>query len=369
TPSLESFFATEQGWSNQLVLTRRATDVCLPQVSIVDLREVFKDKGRSLFSPELRQGIEEALASKEQVMLFVNRRAFASALLCRDCGYIPQCVLCSVSLSLHRKERVLRCHHCRYQKRAPDVCPKCGSHYLRPLGVGTQKVEEFVQREFPRARVARLDRDTSSKRGVLESVFERLHSGEIDILVGTQMIAKGLDFPNVSLVGVVTADTSLSIPDFRATERTFQLLTQMAGRAGRHRPGKVIIQTFQPEHPAVRHAVTQDYEAFYREEVLLRKEAQYPPVVRLVNIIATSASPRKGDALMEDVARALRTCKEAVVLGPAECPLEKLHGQYRRHVLVKLPLEVPPKLVKPPDEFFSDSRGQLVVDVDPVSLL
>ncbi len=369
TPSLESFYASERGWYQRLVLCQRATAVSLPSVSIVDLREVFKDKEPSLFSPELREGIEEALASREQVMLFVNRRAFATALLCRDCGFVPRCVLCSVSLSLHRREKVLRCHHCRHQERAPDVCPKCGSHRLRPLGVGTQKVEEFAQKEFPTARVARLDRDTAGKRGVLESIFGRLRNGEIDILVGTQMIAKGLDFPNVSLVGVVTADTALSIPDFRATERTFQLLTQMAGRAGRHKPGRVIIQTFQPEHPAVRLARTQDYGAFYAEEIQMREEAHYPPVVRLVNIVSASDSSRDSDALIEDVAKELRDREGVTLVGPAECPLERLHGKYRRHLLVKLPLDSSPEAVRLPERLLSDSRGQLVVDVDPVSLL
>lgn len=369
TPSLESFYASEQGWSRRLVLGQRATAVSLPSVTVVDLREVFKGKEPSLFSPELREGIEEALSSREQVMLFVNRRAFATALLCRDCGYVPRCVQCSVSLSLHRREKAIRCHHCGHQERAPDVCPRCGSYKLRPLGVGTQKVEEFAQKEFPQARVARLDRDTAGKKGVLESIFGRLRSGEIDILVGTQMIAKGLDFPNVSLVGVVTADTALSIPDFRATERTFQLLTQMAGRAGRHKPGRVIIQTFQPEHPAVRLARTQDYEEFYRQEIRMREEAQYPPVVRLINIVSSSPSPRDSDALIEDVARALRPRKEITLVGPAECPLERLQGKYRRHLLVKLPLFMPPEVAKVPEELLSDRRGQVLVDVDPVSLL
>ncbi|MCH8274063.1 MAG: primosomal protein N' [Armatimonadetes bacterium] len=369
TPSVESFHRADGGDIELLTLPRRATEAELPDVTVIDLRELFRARQPAILGPELSDALSETLASGAQAMLFINRRAFASALLCRDCGFVPKCESCSVSLTLHRRARRLRCHHCGYNRPALDSCPACESPRLRPLGLGTEKVEEVAREQFPEARIGRLDRDTARRRGAIETILAQLREGELDVLVGTQMIAKGLDFPNVSLVGVVTADTGLNVPDFRSTERTFQLLTQMAGRAGRHRPGRVIIQTFQPNHPAVQFAAAQDYDAFYRAEIVERKEARYPPYVRLVNIVASSADRDGAEGAIRKAAEFLQDRPDLVVVGPAECPFERLHGRWRYHLLVKLPPGGDPEVVRLPRDLLVSRDAQVIVDVDPMSLL
>jgi len=380
TPSVETYFRScdhgnalgiqqDRGGLVRLTLAKRATDWKLPSVTITDLKEVYQSGRPTILSNDLVEGIAETLEKGEQVILFINRRAYATSLLCRDCGHQPQCRNCSVTLTHHRVGNRLECHHCGFRTRVPDVCPKCGGVRLRPLGLGTQKVEEAVHALFPEARVARLDRDVARRKGAVETIFTQLAQGEVQILVGTQMVAKGLDFPNVTLVGVIVADTDLSIPDFRATERTFQLLTQVSGRAGRHRPGRVIIQTFQPEHPAILFAAKQDYEGFYSQEIEDRKLANYPPFVRIVRVIASSGKPLQAERLIEQVAMSVVKREGVELLGPAECAIGKLKGMYRRHLLLKLSPGVSPCEVSLPEELFHLPEGQIVVDVDPVFLM
>jgi primosomal protein N' (replication factor Y) len=370
TPSVETYHRATLGEFRLLKLSKRAATTSLPEVFIEDLRESYKLGKPSILSQRLRSELESTIGRGEQAMLFINRRAFARSLVCRDCGYGPKCPRCSVSFTFHMRPPHLRCHHCDSKEPVPESCPKCGSLRLRPLGLGTQKVEQFLRSEMPSVGVGRLDRDVASRRGAVEETFGRVRSGQIQALVGTQMIAKGLDFENVTLVGVISADMGLSIPDYRSTERTFQLLTQVAGRAGRRKPGRVVVQTFSPDYPAIRYASTQDYEAFYAYEIEERRGARYPPFVRLVNVVV--AGPDR-DAV-RDLAEAARSTvesevEEATVYGPAECALARLREKWRAHVLVKLPPDFEMKRFPRAKDFQVLRPFMVTVDVDPASLL
>ncbi|MGI8922688.1 MAG: replication restart helicase PriA [Fimbriimonadales bacterium] len=369
TPSVETYYRAEQGEFELLTLKRRAAALRLPDVTMTDLREVFKEGRPSILGPQLRAELDRTLADGHQAILFINRRAYAHSLVCRDCGHSPRCPNCSVALTFHRLARRLRCHHCNLAIPALDTCPVCESTRLRPLGLGTEKVEEVVRAEFPGAKVARLDRDVARRKGVVEDVLNQLREGELQILVGTQMIAKGLDFPGVTLVGVIAADTGLGVPDFRSTERTFQLLTQVSGRAGRRKPGKVVIQSFQPEHPAVSFAAAQDFDDFYRSEIAERKEASYPPFTKLVNVVATSESQADSEVAIGRLARHYSGIETLAVIGPAECPIGRLNGRYRRHILLKLPLDFALRDLRLPAEMAFDRSVLITIDVNPGSLL
>ncbi len=369
TPSVETFHRAESGQIHLLSLTERATKERLPDVTISDLREVFQAKQPSILGPELKAAMCEVMERGEQTILFINRRAYASSLLCRDCGHVPMCPKCSVSLTFHRGIRRLRCHHCGHESVAPDTCPSCRGSRIRTLGLGTEKVEETVSKEFPDAKVVRLDRDVAKRKGALEQILADFHEGRASVLVGTQMVAKGLDFPGVSLVGVIAADTGLFIPDFRATERTFQLLTQVAGRSGRHRPGRVVVQTFQPEHPAIVFAANQDYPDFWKAEVAERQEAKYPPFVRLVNVVVASEDRAAADSAIAEIAEHLRSVSGVEVVGPADCAIERLRSRWRRHLLVKLPLHESPSVVALPQDLVSRKGVSVTIDVDPGSLM
>ena len=370
TPSISTFYRTTTGEIDLLRLPVRAATSSLPEVHIEDLREAYKSKKPSMLSERLRKELAVTISQGEQAMLFINRRAFARSLLCRDCGFKPSCPRCSVALTFHSRPLHLRCHHCDFREKVEDRCPSCKSLRIRPLGIGTQKVEDFVRKEFPGMKVERLDRDVASRRGAVEEIFARVRSGETQTLIGTQMIAKGLDFENVTLVGVIAADIGLSIPDYRSTERTFQLLTQVAGRAGRRKPGRVVIQSFTPDHPSTRLAAAQDFESFFAEEIVERQDALYPPFVRLVNVIVSGL-----DRAMVHSAASLVKIKlddelaEKTLYGPAECALARLHGNWRAHVLVKLPLDFDMRTF-PRSRDFEIARPMLVtVDVDAGSLL
>lgn len=368
TPSVESFHRARSGGLHLITMPARVGDVALPEVAVSDLREVFRLGKPSIFAPVLHEALGETLRRGEQAILFLNRRAYAGALLCRECGYVPTCPNCSVTYTFHKQARRLRCHHCNAQEAAPDFCPRCGSARFRPLGIGTEKVEEAVRQMFPRAAVGRVDRDVARRAGAIESVFRALREGELNVLVGTQMVAKGLDFPGVTLVGVVTADTGLCLPDFRSTERTFQLLTQVCGRSGRARKGRAIIQTFQPEHPAVKFAADHDYEAFFEREIAERRDALYPPFTRLVNVVASSVARSRAEKVAADVADELK--RHVVrVLGPAPCPIERLKGRWRFHVLVKLDPGDDIRVATLREAHLTHPDVRVTVDVDPVSLL
>lgn len=371
TPSLESYQAAEKEELVLLGLPNRAVaKATLPEVWIEDLGAGFREKRPALLSPRLVEEIQSTLERNEQVILFLNRRAFAPTLLCRECGESLFCPRCAVTLSFHRRENRLKCHHCDYRLDTPELCPKCGGSKLKPLGVGTEQVEAAIGELFPDAKVARLDRDVARKKGAMEAILASFGSGETQILVGTQMVAKGLDFPNVTLVGVVAADISLNIPDFRATERTFQLLCQVAGRAGRaSKPGRVIIQTFNPEHPALTLASQHDYVGFFEAIRSEREELDYPPFSRLVNILLTNEE--REDVIRESVLVRDRLSQlapgEVRIVGPADCPLERLNNRWRRHLIVKLPPRQSPIWIRDCLDGVKLS-SQMTIDVDAMNL-
>lgn len=370
TPSLETMWEADRGLLTLLSLPERAANAKLPEVHIDDLGEGYRDGKPALLCQDLHDRILETLERKEQAILFLNRRAYAPFIICRDCGFQARCRFCAVSLSFHRRDRKLRCHHCGYSENPPDHCPKCQGVRVGPFGVGTERVEETVAELFPAATVARLDRDIARKKGALEDIFARFRSGEIDILVGTQMVAKGLDFPNVTLVGVVAADLSLNIPDFRAGERTFQLLSQVSGRAGRGQAaGHVVIQTFNPLHPAVACAQEHDFVRFYEGALEERREARYPPYCRLVNVVFSGQSRFGVVQATAEAAHRLASLEHCEILGPADCALERLQNRWRRHILVKLFEDAAPESVGAALAGIETNDLQVLLDVDPYMLM
>ena len=339
TPSVESFYRAEQGEYRLLTLTKRAKENSrLAGVHIVDLREELAEGNRSIFSRKLKELIEDRLAKKQQVMLFMNRRGYAGFVSCRSCGKAMKCPHCDVSLTYHRNGR-LKCHYCGFERPLPDKCPSCGSPFIAPFGTGTQKLEEFTKREFPEARILRMDADTTAKKGAHEEILATFAEGGADILIGTQMIVKGHDFANVTLMGVMAADLSLYAPDFKSAERTFELLTQASGRAGRGGlQGDVVIQTYAPDHYAVSSAAEQDYLQFYRQELLYRKMMGYPPLVGLLTI--GLSSKREADVIRasEDLKRVILreyALDGLKVIGPVEDSPYKLNDNYRKILYMK----------------------------------
>jgi len=345
TPSLETRHAADRGEVRLVCLPRRIGGRPLPAVEIVDLERerAVTPRGRKLIlTGPLRRALRETLGAGGQALLLHNRRGFSTKIFCFDCGHAERCKHCDIALVYHAPEGDLRCHYCDYRTPPPETCPGCGAPETALLGVGTQRVEEEVRARFPEARVMRLDRDTARRRGATEAVLRALRDGEVDVVVGTQMLAKGHDFPGVRLVGVVLADLGLHLPDFRAAERTFQLLTQVAGRAGRGRlPGRVVVQTFSPHHYAIAPVRTHDYEAFCREELAQRQGLDYPPFGRLAQALVSGPEPEatreaaEGLAALARDAAAERAPAALEVLGPAPAPLAKLRDRWRFHVLVK----------------------------------
>ena len=339
TPSLESFYMAEQGRYRLLPLTRRAKEEShLAAVHVVDLREELSSGNRSVFSRKLKSMMEERLEKKEQIMLFMNRRGYANFVSCRSCGEAVRCPHCDVSLTYHRDGR-LKCHYCGYEVPMPEKCPQCGSPYIAAFGTGTQKLEEFAKREFPSARILRMDADTTAKKGAHEEILQAFLEGDADILIGTQMIVKGHDFPNVTLVGIMAADLSLNAPDFRSSERTFDLLVQASGRAGRgKRAGDVVIQTYAPDHYAIRTAAAQDYGAFYEQEFLYRKLMGYPPAVGLLGIQLSSPDERELSLAADSLFHMLSERYQgtgARFIGPVNAALYKVNDIYRKILYIK----------------------------------
>lgn len=377
TPSIESFAEAEQNEDvhaedklTLLTLPNRAAEAQLPSVAIDDLSLGYKTYSPDLFGEALRTSLEATLEQGNQAILFLNRRAYSSFLICRECGHQWNCPSCAVTLSYHRRDGKLRCHHCGYLEREPDACPACNGVKIKPFGVGTEKVEEYVREKYPNARVGRLDRDVTQKKGALEQVFADFRSGDLNVLVGTQLVAKGLDFPNVTLVGVIAADVSLNLPDFRASERTYQLLSQVAGRAGRgQKPGHVVIQTFNPEHPAIILAKNHDFTAFFQTMVGERKAAGYPPFRGLVNIVFSGEVREAVVRASLRVQHGLMALEEIEIKGPVDCVLERINNRWRRHILVK---HAPGFNTQPIADVVNhhDEKGvQAVIDVDPYSLM
>ncbi len=346
TPSLESYYQAKEGMYRLYELSRRLTGGTLPSVEITDLREELRAGNHSILSRRLSELVSDRLAKGQQTMLFLNRRGFSGFVSCRSCGFVPKCPHCSVSLSLHRGGRLL-CHYCGYEEPMPDKCPECGSPYISGFHAGTEQAESFLSGQFPKARILRMDADTTRTKGSYEKILSSFANEEADILIGTQMIVKGHDFPNVTLVGILLADQSLNASDYRSAERTFQLLTQAAGRAGRGKyPGDVVIQTYEPEHYSIVHAAHQNYEEFYREEMVYRKLLRYPPAEHLLAIQIISRSEEhaslfahKTRALLEQLTAAAREKNpdRLLFIGPAPAVLEKLRDEYRYVIYVKSP--------------------------------
>lgn len=346
TPSLESYYQAKEGKYRLYELSRRLTGGTLPSVEITDLREELRAGNHSILSRRLSELVSDRLAKGQQTMLFLNRRGFSGFVSCRSCGFVPKCPHCSVSLSLHQGGRLL-CHYCGYEEPMPDKCPECGSPYISGFHAGTEQAESFLSRQFPKARILRMDADTTRTKGSYEKILSSFANEEADILIGTQMIVKGHDFPNVTLVGILLADQSLNASDYRSAERTFQLLTQAAGRAGRGKyPGDVVIQTYEPEHYSIVHAAHQNYEEFYREEMVYRKLLRYPPAEHLLAIQIISRSEEhaslfahKTRALLEQLTAAAREKNpdRLLFIGPAPAVLEKLRDEYRYVIYVKSP--------------------------------
>lgn len=340
TPSIESFHQAIQGEMDLLTLDERAGEAVLPEVTVVDLKEAYKT-GHNMISGVLQTKIEQNLSRGEQTILFLNRRGYTPVTICMECGTVARCPRCSVALNYHRDINRNVCHYCNYQTAVLTHCPSCNSKKLQRSGVGTQKVEELVSELFPQARVMRLDLDSSRRKGDQENILKLMREQKIDILVGTQMVAKGLDFPGVSLVGVVDADSMLNLPDFRAAERCFQLIVQAAGRAGRgHIPGEVIIQTFNPDSPVIQMASRQDYFAFYLSEIGFRKLLHYPPFTNLLRVVASSTEEDAARMGCEKIAAYIREITDAneeylELLGPAPCPLAKIKNRHRYQLIIK----------------------------------
>ena len=376
TPSLESRRNVDAGKYALLRLPERIHSRPLPAVTVVDMRREFVETRQSkLFSRTLANAVEERLQAGEQAMILLNRRGFSVYALCRSCGYRVECENCSVTLTFHKREQRLLCHYCGFAAPPPKTCPICQSEYIHFQGSGSEKVEEQLRSDFPRARIARLDRDAARGRGQYEAILNGFRERLYDLLVGTQMIAKGHDIPNVTLVGVVNTDIGLGVPDFRAAERTFQLLTQVAGRAGRgDKPGQVILQTMHPEHYAVELAARQDYDAFYKRESSFRKNLRYPPFAVLAAMIVRSRKPEEALALSGKLARHLSPPLAGVrMMGPAAAPVVKLRTEYRYQFLLKSGSRKSIAAVLKQARKFALTQSwpqtALVIDVDPMSLL
>ncbi|MET3557432.1 primosomal protein N' (replication factor Y) [Streptococcus rupicaprae] len=343
TPSLESRARASKQVYNRLVLSQRANPKAqIPEVTVVDFRDHIGQTEAGNFTPYLLDKIQEKLARKEQVVLLLNRRGYSSFVMCRDCGAVEECPNCDISLTLHMDTRLMHCHYCGFTKEIPQTCPSCQSRSIRYYGTGTQKAVNELQALLPEARILRMDVDTTRQKGAHERLLEAFGRQEADILLGTQMIAKGLDFPNVTLVGVLNADTALNLPDFRASERTFQLLTQVAGRAGRaDKPGQVIIQTYNPDHYAIRFAKDQDYEGFYHYEMAIRRQLRYPPYVYTV---ALTLSHKDETFVAQQAYRVMGLLREQLsdqvqLLGPTPKPIARTHNLYHYQILIKYRFE------------------------------
>lgn len=376
TPSVETRFNAENGKYGLLRLPERIAARPMPAVDIVDMRKEFLEtKKQATFSRKLLDEMKLRLEHGEQTMLLLNRRGFSSFMACRACGERLQCENCSVVLTHHRRDRRMLCHYCGYAEKIPTECPKCGSDYIQFLGTGAERVEDELHQQLPTARIARLDRDTVSGKGAFEHILHSFRNGDIDILVGTQMIAKGHDIPNVTLVGVVLADIGLSMPDFRAGERSFQLLTQAAGRAGRgDLPGRVIVQTLNPDHYAVRYAAAQDYEDFYKEEIKFRKWLRYPPFAALANVLVRAEKQEEALRLATQLGHVLMPPPEGVrVMGPAEAPVLRLKNEFRYQILIKAAKRTVLRQILNDLRRFAErekwSATALVIDMDPISIL
>ena len=384
TPSIQSYYNTTREKLIEIHLEKRVEERPLPEITVVDLRESRDRRGlRRFLTDELTTEIDAVLGRGEQALLFLNRRGFASFAVCGQCGESVKCKHCDISMTLHQAAAAYKCHYCGYSQPMAPACKSCGSDQIRHLGLGTEKIEEALKKRFPEARVARMDRDTTGRKGSLVRILKDLHDGRIDLLVGTQMVAKGHDFPNITLVGIICADLSLSLPDFRASERSFQLLAQVAGRAGRGQiPGRVILQTYNPEHFSIVAARNQDFKAFYGEEIRFRKALNYPPFSRMIQFMVTGKDKKQTAAHAKQLGEFCRRLQQqnkefsrsVEILGPIEAALTKIAGRYRWQMLAKgsavrsLHRFVRASMTEKPS-LFQRHGVQVVVDVDPLFVM
>ncbi|UHP09304.1 primosomal protein N' [Listeria marthii] len=342
TPSLESFARAKKGVYTLIKLPSRVNDRAMPEVNVVDMREELRKENRTEFSTELLEKIKDRITKKEQTVLMLNRRGYSSFVMCRDCGYVVECPNCDISLTYHQSSNQMKCHYCGHEERVPQKCPSCEGEHIRYFGTGTQKVEESLTKLIPEARVIRMDVDTTRTKGAHEKLLKSFRNHEADILLGTQMIAKGLDFPDITLVGVLNADTMLHLPDFRASERTFQLLTQVSGRAGRHeRTGEVVVQSYNPEHYSIEFAKKHDFIGFYNHEMQLRKMGSYPPFYYLTMINVSDENEMKAIRTIQEMAQFLRgkLGPDAVILGPVPSTITRIKNKYRYQCIIKYKIE------------------------------
>jgi primosomal protein N' (replication factor Y) len=384
TPSLETMRQCETGGVELLRLESRIDGRPMPAVQVLDLKKIMSDLRRQvILTPKLLEEIEANLKRREGTLLLLNRRGFSTRIQCPKCGHTAECKSCQVSLTYHQESDRLLCHYCNFQKKPDEICSECGTPVLRFSGFGTEKIESEIAKKFPAAKIARLDADTVKKKGSHEIILRDFRDRKADILIGTQMIAKGFDFPHVTLVGVVLADVGLSLPDFRSAERTFQLLTQVAGRAGRgERPGRVMVQTFSPEHPSIVCARDHDYLRFYEHEKAAREEFFYPPYSRLINIIIRARDEKKAYLFARTVRDAVRSGlglpangpakdAQAEIIGPSPLPFYRLRGHFRWHVMVKCGGDGAPaaSILRILSALKKPSAVAYVLDVDPLNIL
>ncbi|MEK5060236.1 primosomal protein N' [Paenibacillus sp. FSL H7-0326] len=395
TPSLESYYAARSQASDEFApvlmeMNYRALGNELPKVRIIDMREELKDGNRSMFSRALHQGIAERIERGEQTVLLLNRRGYSTFVMCRSCGYVASCPECDISLTYHQRSNNLRCHYCGYAETAPQICPDCGSEHIRYFGTGTQRVEEELAKLFPGVRVIRMDVDTTTEKGSHEKLLKAFREKKADILLGTQMVAKGLDFPDVTLVGVITADSALNLPDFRAAEKTFQLLTQVAGRAGRHQlPGEVFVQSYTPDHYSIVHAGSHDYLSFIKDELGHRRALQYPPYCRLILVTFSHEQLPVLVRAAENYTRLLKEQAQKMgllgsldrfssdafdVLGPVASPMPRLKNRYRFQCMIKWRGEIDAiglvkNMARKMEQDFQGKDLLISLDVDPQMLM
>ena len=383
TPSLEDFYNSQQKHFVRVSMDRRIDNKPLPQVEVVDMRVEIKKGNRSIFSQKLYDELREVLLKREQAIILLNRRGYAQFVSCRACGYVVKCDNCDISLTYHSKNNILKCHYCGNTKPYPKICPECKSPYIKHFGVGTQRVEQEINKILPSARIVRMDMDTTSTKGAHQRILNAFRQKEYDILLGTQMVAKGLDFPDVTLVGVIAADTSLNLPDYRSSEKTFQLITQVAGRAGRgQREGKVIVQTYQPDHYAIQYSSRHDYHGFYNEEIRIREQFNYPPFCHIIRILISGEDEKSviNTAIKIEKWMRHKVSKDTVIkaglieIGAYPAPLERIKNKYRWHVLIRIRkerifLERYHEVVDQCQNEFYNTTNTIVVDFYPTSLL
>ena len=376
TPSLESTYSARRNDFKLIELPERIKGRDLPAVQIIDMRQQRqRAKHLQVLSKLLEDHIAKCLKNKEQVILFLNRRGFSTYVHCSKCGYIMQCPRCNITLVYHFDEKKLVCHHCSYHVKTQELCPQCSGNYMRYSGTGTQKVESELHRLFPNARIGRMDSDALKKKDSHFEIFDDFKTRKIDILIGTQMLAKGLDFPNVTLVGVISADVTLNLPDFRASERTFSLLTQVAGRAGRGKTaGKVIIQTYTPDHYAIQCAIKHDYNAFYEQEMVFRKQLELPPYAHMINIVMRSKDKEKAMESAQALAKIIKQKSKDFKInmtGPSVMPVAKLRGYFRCGIIIKDKdvFRINDILRKSFEIWKVSSKVKVTVDVDPLMVV